>query len=145
MQLARELRKAYFSKADQVSFNFRLKPSRLDGGIKRFTLELGNSRVTYSHGPQLSKTVNWRGGEHDRARLLFEDLNGDSHRANYSGDWSWLHLLDAAQLRPGGRANSTKATFSVGSRKAQYLLSASSSAKPFNTDLLHGYQCPPSL
>ncbi len=145
LQRARQVRKAYFAKADQLSFNFRLKPSRLDAGIKRFTLELGNSRVSYSHGPQLSKTVDWRGGEHDRARLLFEDLNGDSHRANYSGDWAWLHLLDAAQLRSGGRANSIKASFSVGSRKAQYLLSASSSAKPFNTDLLHGYQCPQSL
>ncbi|OUS09636.1 hypothetical protein A9Q89_12770 [Gammaproteobacteria bacterium 53_120_T64] len=145
LRRAHQVRKAYYAKSEQLAFNFRLQPSKLDGGIKRFTLELGNGRLSYSHGPQLSKTLNWIGGEHDRARLLFEDLNGDVHRASYDGDWAWLHLLDAAQLRPGGRANSTKATFSVGSRKAQYLLSASSSAKPFNSQLLHGYRCPQRL
>ena len=145
LRRAHQVRKAYYAKSDQVAFSFRLKPNKLDGGIKRFTFELGNSRVSYSHGPQLSKTLNWVGGEHDRARLLFEDLNGDVHRAHYTGDWAWLHLLDAAQLRSGGRANSTKATFSVGSRKAQYLLSANSSARPFNTNLLHGYRCPQRL
>ncbi|MFA7554825.1 MAG: type VI secretion system membrane subunit TssM [Spongiibacteraceae bacterium] len=143
---ARQLRRAYYPNGnEQMAFNFRLKPTKLDPGIKRFTLELSNTRISYSHGPQISNNASWVGGEDNRIRLLFEDLNGDMHRNNFNGDWAWLHLLDASALNKGANANNYNTTFTVGSRKAQYLLTAKTSANPFDTQLLRSYRCPQRL
>lgn len=144
LQRARQLRQAYYpNNRAQLGFSLRLKPLKMDAGIKRFSLELGRSRLSYTHGPQLNKEASWRGGEDDRVRVLFEDLNGDTHPAQYHGDWAWLHLLDAAELQTAG--NAIDATFSIGSRKSQYRLTANTSANPLNTQLLHGYRCPEQL
>jgi type VI secretion system protein ImpL len=145
-RLARTLRKALYSGSDeQMVFKFKMLPKKLDAGIKRFTLEIANSRLSYSHGPQISKDVTWTSGQDDRVRLLFEDLNGDNHRQEYSGDWAWMRLLDASNLEKGANSRQYLATFSVGSRKSEYQLTTKSSANPFNTTLLRGYKCPSRL
>lgn len=146
LRRARKLRQAYYvSNSNKMVFKFRLKPTKLDAGIKRFSLELASTRLSYSHGPQISKDVSWTSGEDDRVRLLFEDLNGGMHREQFSGDWAWLRLLDASSLSARGNASTFNATFSVGSRKVQYQLTAKTTANPFDTALLRGYRCPQRL
>ena len=47
----------------------------MDSTVRRFELTLGETRIRYSHGPKLSKSLSWPGGTSDGVRLLFEDIN----------------------------------------------------------------------
>ncbi len=146
LRRADDLRRTYYlNGSSDMVFKFRLKPTKLDAGIKRFSLELAGKRIIYSHGPQISNDVTWTSGEDDRVRVLFEDLNGGMHRNRFEGDWAWLHLLDASNLSKGSNSSTYNATFKVGSRKVQYQLTAKTAANPFNTGLLRGYRCPQRL
>ena len=146
LRRAHNLRQAYYlNGSDNIVFKFRLKPTKLDAGIKRFSLDLARERISYSHGPQISSDVSWTSGEDDRIRMLFEDLNGGMHRNQFEGDWAWMHLLDASSLRKGSNSSTYNATFKVGSRKVQYQLTSKTAANPFNTELLRGYRCPQRL
>lgn len=144
-QAARIREALYGGSGGSVVLPFKLKPLKLDAGIKRFTLELASTRITYSHGPQISKDLRWTAGEDDRIRILFEDLNGDLHRDQFTGDWAWLRWLDASSVVKTGGGRRYEATFTVGSRKALYQLTAKSDINAFDAKLLRSYRSPRRL
>ncbi|WNZ56675.1 type VI secretion system membrane subunit TssM [Microbulbifer sp. EKSA008] len=145
LRRAERIRKTFFSAGEGASYSFRIEPTKLDSSVRLFELELGEQRVPYSHGPKTTKKLTWRGGESNRVRIIFEDLNETVHRKHFEGDWAWYRLLASSDLE-AGRSNAEHfVTFSEEGRKAQFKLIASNVNNPFDRSLLRGYRCPETL
>lgn len=137
---AENIRRAFFSNGEGAGFKFRIEPTKLDSGVRLFALELGDARVPYSHGPRTVKDLQWTGGEDNRARIIFEDLNESVHRKHFEGDWAWFRLLDASTIGETQRSNIQKITFEESGRKAQFNLIAANNIMPFDGSLLRNYR-----
>lgn len=94
------LRKAYYSSGDELTIDFRVKAEKLSSNARLFSLETGEHRFSYSHGPRLEKPITWVAGVSGRTRFFFEGLNGNIVNSQYAGNWSLLRFYDNS-----GKAN----------------------------------------
>jgi type VI secretion system protein ImpL len=154
IQKAINIRNTYFrEKADVPSISLELRPITMNETDARFTLDLGDQKLTYSHGPKFWNPVTWQGDKDSkRIRIIFEDLQDSSFDKIYSGPWAWFHLMDDADIKSTNQTNNYLITFSVvGARdskathKIVYEGKASSINNPFKNDLLSSFRCPESL
>lgn len=155
IQKAITIRNTFFRENPEVpSISFELRPVSMDQTDARFTLDLGDQRLTYTHGPKFWNTLSWSGDkESKRLRVLFEDLRDASFDKIYTGPWVLFHLLDDASIQATGQSNTYSITFSVGgsandpktTHKIVYEGRANSSNNPFRNDLLSSFRCPESL
>ncbi|MBY6189989.1 type VI secretion system membrane subunit TssM [Microbulbifer agarilyticus] len=145
LQRAEIIRKTLFAQGEEAGYGFRIEPTKLDSGVRLFTLELGNQRVPYSHGPRTTSNLDWRGGQSNRARIIFEDLNQTVHRQHFEGDWAWYRLLGNTEMQRGRSNNEYLLTFREEGRSAQFRVRSSSAYNPFDWNLLAAYRCPQVL
>ncbi len=164
MKRAHDIKSVFFTEnASMPSLTFQLKPFDMKKTDARFMLEVGESRITYSHGPKFWETFKWAADDqHSRVRILFEDLNDQQHSLTYDGPWAWFRLQDRSKLTPTSVASVFYVTYSVaeGSRSEldsgattttgnkhtiQYEIRAKSIHNPFNKDLLGSFQCPAGI
>lgn len=126
------------------SLSFQLKPHKMDKTDSRFTLEVGPKSIAYSHGPKFWKTVKWVGDdEHNRVRLIFEDLDEREHSKDYQGPWAWFRLQDHSVLKKTRKSNVYLVTYDLDkdtSHKVTYQIKAKSVNNPFNKDLLGSFR-----
>lgn len=128
-----------------------LKPLSMDEKDARFTLDVGDTRVTYNHGPKFWKPASWSGAdEGKRIRVAFEDLNGAVHEKNYTGPWAWFRLMDASDIRRTSQSNVYRITFAVADRGGQqhrivYQVKTKSIDNPLSNRLLSTFKAPESL
>ncbi|MFV8783886.1 type VI secretion system membrane subunit TssM [Microbulbifer sp. SA54] len=145
LRRADRIRKTLFAGGEQAAYSFRVEPAKLDSGVRLFALEIGESRTQYSHGPRTSTKFRWQGGESNRVRIIFEDLNETVHRKHFEGDWAWYRLLQDSRLEQGANNTELFVTFQESGRQAQYRLAATGIHNPFDQSLLSGYRCPETL
>lgn len=147
LKRAQQIRNAFFAaNPAAASAKFTLKPLKLDSAVRRFELDLGSRQpaLNYTHGPKIPSPLSWQGGEDQRVRVLFEDLNDAVRRKEYEGDWALFRLFSDARLaRAGG--NRYELHISADGRTAEYELTAAGSVNPFDLELLRGYRCPQQL
>ena len=99
------------------SLSFQLKPHKMDKTDARFTLEVGNKSIAYSHGPKFWKTLNWVGDdEHNRVRIIFEDLNEREHAKDFDGPWAWFRLQDHSVLKKTRKSNVYLVTYNLNNK-----------------------------
>ncbi len=112
---AQNIKKILFRNNPSVpGLTFQLKPHSMDKNDARFTLEVGEKRLSYSHGPKFWKTLQWSGDdENNRVRIYFEDLNGQQHSKSYDGPWAWFRLQDKSRLRKTSKSNVYLVTYQV--------------------------------
>ena len=142
---ADNIRRAWFSKGETAGVDFRLTPDKLNSNVRLFTLEIGEQRISYSHGPRIEKPVSWTAGESGRSRLIFEDLGERVSSQQYDGDWSLIHLLDGASLRSAVNPAEKMMTLMVEGYDVRYRLTALTNTNPFDLGLLRNFSCPQSL
>ncbi len=158
---AQSIKNVFFGENPSMpSLTFQLRPYDMKKTDARFTLELGEKRISYSHGPKFWTTLNWAGNdENNRVRVIFEDLNEQQHSVTYEGPWAWFRLQDDAKLSNTGVANVYLVTYSAadghhgsfetsGSKalhSVSYEIKAKSVHNPFNKDLLGAFKCPDRL
>lgn len=139
------IRNVFFTGSANASVSFKIEPSKLDSGVRLFSLEMGDEKINYSHGPRTLKPMLWEGGKAMRVRIIFEDLNETVHRKHYEGDWAWFRLLDASKIEAGNSSNVKNITFEENGRKAEFKLIANSGINPFDNSVLRNYNCPQYL
>ena len=133
------------------SLKLELRPYRMDERHARFTMDVGEQRISYNHGPRFWSTLNWSGADDNRLiRLTFEDLSDSIYSQTYDGPWAWFRLQDASKLKQVANSNVYIATFAVlqdgPNSKAHtitYELKARSAKNPFNRNLLNRFRCQP--
>ena len=154
---AQNIKSVFFRNDPSVpGISFQLKPYRMEKIDARFWIDMGNQRVSYSHGPKFWKDLNWAGNEeHNRVRIVFEDLNENPHEKLFEGPWAWFRLQDESKLLKTNQSNVFVVNYSVKdwaddktaiiNRNIQYLIKAKSVNNPFSKNLLGSFRCPKSL
>ena len=162
IRAAQEIKKIFFAGSpEKPSLTFQLKPYTMDKRDARFILEIGNKQLTYSHGPKFWKTVQWIGDdEHNRVRVIFEDLGDIQHTKTYEGPWAWFRLQDQSVISKTRKSNVYMVTYNVDDvkdnnelslntklrkksvRSIRYQMKAKSVNNPFGKNLLASFICP---
>ncbi|MFP5350921.1 MAG: type VI secretion system membrane subunit TssM [Gammaproteobacteria bacterium] len=139
---------------------FLMRPHSADKTVTRFTLEMGDNRITYNHGPKFWSTLTWVGGdEKGRVRLIFEDVKDQQHSVIYEGPWAWFRLQDRSKLTTTSVPNVYLVTYSAGEGNragneaardgekfsVRYEIKGKSVHNPLNRNLLGGFRCPEGI
>ena len=127
-----------------------VKPYRMDEQDARFIMDIGDTRLTYNHGPKFWAPVVWSGeDENKRIRLVIEGLNGSSLEQSYTGPWAWFHLIDASKIEKTSSSNVFNLTFKVGGetggRSIVYQGKTESINNLFSNNALTKFKAPESL
>lgn len=142
---ADNIRRAWFAKGETAGVEFRITPDKLNSNVRLFSMEIGEQRLTYSHGPRIEKSLSWVAGESGRSRIIFEDLGERISADQFDGEWSLIHLLDSATLRSAVNPANKVMTLSEGGYDAQFSLTALTNTSPFDLGLLRNFSCPKTL
>ncbi|HMY38459.1 MAG TPA: type VI secretion system membrane subunit TssM [Marinagarivorans sp.] len=150
MQNAQLIRGMFFQDGpDALSLGFDFKPFEFSEKEARFSLEFGNERLTYNHGPKFSSTVKWSAADDiKQLRINFEDVNGKQHEKIYTGQWALLRLFDASRIEKQA-SGSYIVRFSVPDTIVQglthdiaYEVRPKSATNIFRRDVLTGFRLP---
>ena len=156
LQRAATIRDVFFRQNPETpSISLELRPYFMNKEDALFTLDLGDQRLTYNHGPKFWKPVTWSGdNDARRLRLIFEDLNGGQFDRAFTGPWAWFRMMDAAQIQSTPQSNVYLITFmhetarvadEQSARKVVFEGRASSINNPFKNELLNAFRCPESI
>ena len=142
-QRAAVIRDTYFTgTGTQPSFSVTIRPVRMSPDITQLTLDVDGQILRYSHGPIVSKQVNWPGTEgSDRVRMeLIPAGAGGTHSA--TGPWALHRWLDQARLSRGSSPDSVFATFNQGGREVVLEIMPNSVKNPLRLPEMEGFACP---
>jgi len=146
MRRAERIKGMFFaSNPASPGFSFKVKPYRMDSSVRKFELALADQRMRYTHGPKISKNINWPGDGGTNVRMIFEDLNDSIKRVTYDGPWAFFRLLDESSVAQTRRSNVYHVTFSTLGRKAIWQITAKSVNNPFQSKAISRYRCPETL
>ncbi|MDZ7924899.1 MAG: type VI secretion system membrane subunit TssM [Marinagarivorans sp.] len=156
LQRAASIRAVFFRQNPETpSITLELRPYFMNKDDALFTLDLGDQRLTYNHGPKFWKSITWSGdNEARRLRLIFEDLKGGQFDRSFMGPWAWFRLMDAAHIQSTPQSNVFLITFKHDSaspasdenaRKIVFEGRVNSIHNPFKNELLNAFRCPESL
>ena len=154
IQKAQSIKNIFFRANPALpSLTFQLKPHKMDKTDARFTLEVGDKSIAYSHGPKFWKTLKWIGDdEHNRVRIIFEDLDEREHSKNYEGPWAWFRLQDHSVLTKTRKSNVYLVTYNLNKNKdavvrsqknthaVTYQIKAKSVNNPFSKNFLGSFK-----
>jgi type VI secretion system protein ImpL len=156
IQLSQAIKNIYFRESPEVpGITFQLRPYHMRKNDARFMIEMGENRISYSHGPKFWKKVKWIGNDDaQRVRILFESLNEQQFSKTYEGPWAWFRLLDNSSLRKTSNSSIYQVTFGIDDGLAStnatsspmhsitYEIKVKSVNNPFNRNLLGSFRCP---
>ena len=153
LQRAQSIKSIFFrANPAMPTLAFQLKPYKMTKDDARFTLEVGDKSIAYRHGPKFWKALEWIGDdEHNRVRIIFEDLDEREHSKEYGGPWAWFKLQDNSTLKKTRKSNVylvtykiTTPTFNSGKKihAMTYKIKAKSVNNPFSKNLLGSFRCP---
>lgn len=157
VQKAASIRNIFFRQNPETpSIGLELRPFSMNKDDALFTLDMGDQRLTYNHGPKFWRSVTWSGdNETRRIRVIFEDLNGATNDRSYTGPWAWFRLMDDSDIKQTAQSNIYLITFTLGAsnsngankaaHKIIYEGKATSIHNPFKNDLLSSFRCPESI
>ncbi|TQV85872.1 type VI secretion system membrane subunit TssM [Aliikangiella coralliicola] len=149
---ALQIKNIFFrNNAEVPSLTFMLKPHFMPKNDARFMLEVGDARLSYSHGPKFWNNLKWAGNdEQNRVRIVFEDLNEQQHSKTFEGPWAWFRLMSQSKLTKTSQSNVYLVTYDVNGRASSrsskheitYQIKAKSVNNPFKNNLLGTFRCP---
>ncbi|MFT6986122.1 MAG: type VI secretion system protein ImpL [Psychromonas sp.] len=148
VRVALEIKDIFFRQNSETpSLAFRLKPNSMPKNNIRFMLEMGDDRISYSHGPKFWKKLNWSANsEQSRVRIIFEDLNEQQHSETFEGPWAWFRLLAQSKLTKTNESSTYLVTYAVNAEhKISYKIKAKSVKNPFEKQLMSLFKCPASI
>jgi type VI secretion system protein ImpL len=144
-QRAAVIRDLFFGAGGNTpAVRFDITPLDLDSEAKQVTLALGETTVTYAHGPQRATQVTWPGPTGmSTARLVFEPASAGTGVLQATGPWALFRLFEQGRLqqRPGS-TDLYSLTLPTGGHQATFEIRAGSVQNPFAPGLLRNFQCP---
>ena len=151
IKIAQSIKNIFFRKSAEVpGISFQLKPYRLSKNDARFWLDVGDQRISYTHGPKFWKDLNWSAEEgNNRVRLVFEDLDGNNHEKSFEGPWAWLRLQDQSKVSKTQQSSTYLVEYNINdggtSHTMKFLIKAKSINNPFSQNLLGAFKCPANI
>ena len=143
------IKNIFFRENPEVpSISLELQPYGLSENVARFSLDLGNERFSYKHGPKFWKPLTWSGSdENNRVRIVFENLEGGTYDKSYNGPWAWFRLMDQSKVERTNKSNVYRINFSSDDNAYQmvYQGKVKSINNPFSNNFLSAFRCPEKL
>lgn len=139
------IRDVYFKDGGNMpTLRLEFKPVDMDASIQQFTLDVDGQLLRYSHGPQIPARIQWpgtRGTSQVRVQALPAGPDGAGGKV-FEGPWALFRMFDTTKITPTGQPEKFFATFTVGSRRAEFEVLTSSVRNPFVLPELQQFQCP---
>ncbi|WP_193222327.1 type VI secretion system membrane subunit TssM [Alkalilimnicola sp. S0819] len=103
-QRARAVRRDFFDAAGAPRVAFTLRPRRLAKAALGVTLDHGEQRLEYRHGPRRAQRLYWPTDSEGESRLVFQLASRTLPLSTRTeGPWSWYRMLERhGRLNPEG-------------------------------------------
>lgn len=147
-QRAAVIREVFFRNGSRMpNVRLELRPLEMDATITHFTLDVDGQLVRYSHGPQVTQSVQWPGsGSRRMVRVAVQPPAASGVSAlNFEGPWALFRLFDAMQVEAGRAPEKFTVTFNIEGRRARFEVLAASVLNPFRLPELADFRCPRGL
>ena len=141
------IRNDYFAdnpKSAQLAIT--MTPERLDANAADVSLVVGDQSVSYAHGPQITKTINWPNKDSSEGvSVEIHDFQGNSHRLAYSGPWAIFKLLHNGRLTQSSDSGNYKFQVTIDDMHASFVINASADKNRLLLTHMVGLQLPTHL
>lgn len=87
--------------AAKLLVNFKVKPLLLSNNAASVNLQIGNQRLTYSHGPLMNTAFSWPVDDFDQIKLRFDGFGGKELFKTFDGSWGLIKFLQASIIENG--------------------------------------------
>lgn len=140
-----DIQKAYFAGDEgTLSLAFYLTPHSLDKSVVAITIDFGDAKYRYAHGPIRTERFQWPQGKHEQTTLTLALAGrGTPITIIKSGEWNWFRLLDTAQMSTEG--DQVKLYFKFNTLETEHYLRPVSGHNPFKERLVDTFKLPPIL
>ena len=139
---AAEIRDAYFaSGGGEPSFQVDVRARSLDPAIREVVLTIDGQAMTFSSASPGPRTIKWPGAASAHVVRL-QSAPETSPALEASGTWALHRLFRRAQIVPGSRPETFRATFTLGGRPVEFEVVAQSVANPLYLPALDQFRCP---
>lgn len=124
------------------SVSFKLEPHFLEATLSRVTLQIGDQKFDYRHGPILASRLVWPTENADTSIVSerFEDLSGN--KTSYQtepGAWSLFRFIDQMEISYSSGRDVMILKTNVDGKYANYLLSTQRSPNPFDVKVYRAF------
>ncbi|UTV26499.1 type VI secretion system membrane subunit TssM [Photobacterium atrarenae] len=147
-QRAREIRNKFFEPGTQnLNVEFGMETVYLDLHISNFRFELGDTSMTYRHGPTRVNSFKWpTNGRSDGVRLIFTPpQSGFSITKEYPGEWGLFRMFTQAKNQRAQTVTDKVINVDFKGNKVAMKLVPSSVSHPFWLKALESFSCPARL
>lgn len=146
LQLAEQIREAFFDQRGNLSVQFSIEPLGLSANQRTSLLDLDGQLIAYTPGASQITGVVWPNtqGRQVRSNLTLLRLNGTSSHLEYRGPWSLFRLLSRGSLN-GRTATSVDVSFHTAQGAMRYRLSSEKAFNPITQQPFKGFRLPRGL
>jgi len=142
---AQAIRETFFRGDAVPHVGFELTPISMDSTITQFSMSINGQTIQYFHGPRVSQSFSWPGGDGVGEVRLEVSPSGGVPMRTERGPWSWFRILEEARMSESSVPEHFQVVFELGGRTVTYELVARSAYNPFKLRELREFSCPSSL
>lgn len=144
-QLAAEIRDTFFATGGGMpEITFTATPVTLSPDAHTVRLDVDGQKLLYDHSAARPVSMTWPGSGSGQVEVsVTPEIPGQQSRTVEQGVWGLFKLVKkAASLDQGDRVS---VEFSVGGRRASFMIQPSSVLNPFTLSALSEFRCPRGL
>ncbi|MEO0912831.1 MAG: type VI secretion system membrane subunit TssM, partial [Pseudomonadota bacterium] len=147
MQMASDIRDAFFGGAATPTVAFQMTPEALDPKALAVVLDIDGQQVGFNHraGQPEPKAITWPGAVGLAKITMAPSLETTENAILKDGPWGWFRLLDRAEVRKTNASDRSRVIFNVGGRIAIFRMQSGSVLNPFTLPAISTFSCPKSF
>ena len=146
LELAAEIRDAFFASGAEPSVSFEIRPEALSENAREVLLEIHGKQIAYRHNTTPEQVaVTWP-GDVGLSRITFspplENMENSFFR---EGPWAWFRIFNTVPTPSAGAGDQNRMIFRVGTRTGIFKMRLGSAINPFTLPAVSRFRCPQSL
>ena len=144
LQAAGDITDVYFGESEMPKVQFTIKPAQLDSAARALQFDIGNSTLSYAHGPATENVYQWPPDPiaSPVAISVTPEIAGKRNTISRQGNWALFRLFDTAKVLEKEPADVVSLRFDIGGRSAILQVTAPVTRNPFAYDQLANFKCP---
>lgn len=144
LQNAGDITDVYFGESEMPKVQFTIKPAQLDSAARALQFDIGNSTLSYAHGPATENVYQWPPDPiaSPVAISVTPEIAGKRNTISRQGNWALFRLFDTARVLEKDPADIVSLRFDIGGRSAILQVTAPVTRNPFAHDALANFKCP---
>ena len=146
LQLAAEIRDAFFGAGSDPKVTFEIRPLALSDTANEMVLEIHGTQIRYRLNTSPEQvSVTWP-GDIGLSRITFSPpLSTSENSFLREGPWAWFRVFNFVPTPKAGGGDQNKVIFKVGQHTGIFRMRLGSSINPFTLPALTRFRCPQSL